>query len=265
MNDFIMALDEVKPAFGMDSKTLENSTRGGFYLYGSEMIDLHKTCLEFIKSVKNSEKTTLLTVLLEGCNGSGKTAIAAKLAMESNFLYVKLISPEMFVGKPDYAKVQEIVKIFEDAYKSSLSLVILDDIERLIEYIHIGARFSNLLLQALLILIKKKPANPERKLMIIGTTSQRDVLEQLELVSCFNVCKQVGTVTQVNEVTSILSNFSVSSEEMALIADKFKKSQFEGGIPIKKLLLASELALEKSSTGSIKAKYFMEALNNILM
>ncbi len=69
------------------------------------MIDLHKTCLEFIKSVQNSEKTTLLTVLLEGCNGSGKTAIAAKLAMESNFLYVKLISPEMFVGKPDFSKV----------------------------------------------------------------------------------------------------------------------------------------------------------------
>lgn len=66
-------------------------------------------------------------------------------------------------------------------------------------------------------------------------------------------------------MTSILNNFSVASEEMAQIADKFKKSSFEGGIPIKKLLLASELAIEKSSTGSIRAKYFMEALNNILM
>ena len=96
-------------------------------------------------------------MLLEGQNGSGKTALAAKLAMESDFLYAKMISPEMFVGKPDYAKVSEIVKIFEDAYKSNLSLIILDDIERLIEYISIGQRFSNLLLQALLILIKKKP------------------------------------------------------------------------------------------------------------
>ena len=120
-------------------------------------------------------------MLLEGQNGSGKTALAAKLAMESDFLYAKMISPEMFVGKPDYAKVSEIVKIFEDAYKSNLSLIILDDIERLIEYISIGQRFSNLLLQALLILIKKKPSNPERKLMIIGTTSQKEVLEALEV------------------------------------------------------------------------------------
>jgi hypothetical protein len=34
MNDFIHALEEVKPAFGMDNKALENSVRGGFHLYG---------------------------------------------------------------------------------------------------------------------------------------------------------------------------------------------------------------------------------------
>jgi vesicle-fusing ATPase len=105
MNDFIQALDEVKPAFGMDNKSLENSIRGGFYVYGQQMTDVYSQCQEFIKSVKNSEKTTLLTVLLDGANGSGKTALAAKLAIESNFLYVKMISPEMFVGRPDFAKV----------------------------------------------------------------------------------------------------------------------------------------------------------------
>jgi len=69
------------------------------------MQDLYKTCQEFIKSVKNSQSTQLLTVLLEGVSGSGKTALAAKLAIESDFLFVKMISPEMFVGKPDFAKV----------------------------------------------------------------------------------------------------------------------------------------------------------------
>jgi len=77
-------------------------------------------------------------MLLSGVNGSGKSAIASSLALQSNFLYVKIISAEQFVGKPDYSKVSEIVKVFEDAYKSNLSLIILDDIERLIEYISIG-------------------------------------------------------------------------------------------------------------------------------
>lgn len=40
MNDFLQALEEVKPAFGVDNKSLENSIRGGFYLYGQKMQDL---------------------------------------------------------------------------------------------------------------------------------------------------------------------------------------------------------------------------------
>ncbi len=50
--------------------------------------------------------------------------------------------------------------------------------------------------------------------MIIGTTSQRDVLEQLEVVSCFNVIKHVGKVINVNEVTSVLNNYNISGQEM---------------------------------------------------
>ncbi len=37
MQDFIQALDEVKPAFGMDNKQLDNCVRGGFFIYGKPM------------------------------------------------------------------------------------------------------------------------------------------------------------------------------------------------------------------------------------
>ena len=80
---------------------------------------------------------------MEGQNGSGKTALAAKLAKDSGFPYVKIVSPENYVGYTEYAKVQAIAKIFEDAYKSPLSLIVLDDIERLLEFVSIGPRFSN--------------------------------------------------------------------------------------------------------------------------
>jgi vesicle-fusing ATPase len=76
--------------------------RGGLHLYGSQMSELYSTCQDFIKSIRSSSSTSLLTVLLEGVSGSGKTAIAAKLGIDSDFPYVKMISPEMFVGKPDF-------------------------------------------------------------------------------------------------------------------------------------------------------------------
>lgn len=48
-------------------------------------------------------------------------------------------------------------QVFDDAYKSQLSCVVVDDIERLLDYVPIGPRFSNLVLQALLVLLKKAP------------------------------------------------------------------------------------------------------------
>jgi hypothetical protein len=44
MEHFLQALTEVLPAFGMDSKSLENAIRGGFYIYGPQMQELYKTC-----------------------------------------------------------------------------------------------------------------------------------------------------------------------------------------------------------------------------
>ena len=41
--------------------------------------------------------------------------------------------------------------------QSPMSMIVLDDVERLLEYVAIGPRFSNTILQVLLILLKKQP------------------------------------------------------------------------------------------------------------
>merc|ERR1712137_1416485 len=99
----------------------------------------------------------LLSILLHGNNGCGKTALAAHLASKSQFPFVKLISPENFVGYSEFGKVAAITKIFEDAYKSPLSLIVLDDIERLMDCVPIGPGFSRYVLSALFSLLKKQP------------------------------------------------------------------------------------------------------------
>ncbi len=68
------------------------------------------------------------------------------MAKDSGFPFVKFVSSEDLVGSSLTFKLQYIVKAFEDAYKSTQSIVILDDLERLVEYVEIGRRFNNELL-----------------------------------------------------------------------------------------------------------------------
>jgi vesicle-fusing ATPase len=268
MADFIQALEENKPAFGVDNENLNNCVRGGILEYGESFNEIYRISMNFVNEIKHSKTTPLLSILLEGKNGSGKTALAAKLALESKFPYVKMISPENFVGYSEVGKISAIVKIFEDAYKSPLSLVILDDLERLIEFIHIGPRFSNPILQALLVLIKKKPTNPDRKLMIIGTTSMKSVLQEMEVVDCFNVCQTVPSVRLQSEIAAVLEKFKGSSDQVKKISQELTRGTSDGsirgsGIPIKNLILSIELAIDSNPKQTLEYEAFMEAFNSV--
>jgi len=67
--------------------------------------------------VRSSEHTPLLTALLEGPAGAGKTALAATLGLESAFPFVKVVSADSMVGFSEPAKAAQIAKVFEDAYR----------------------------------------------------------------------------------------------------------------------------------------------------
>ncbi len=85
-----------------------------------------------MEQVRSSQRTPLVSVLLHGPPGSGKTALAASIAQASEFPFIKLISPDSMVGQSESQKVQAITQVFSDSYKSPLSVVVVDNIERLI-------------------------------------------------------------------------------------------------------------------------------------
>ena len=181
-DDFMKALKEVQPAFGLEKDELSIRYRNGIIEYGEEFKKLYGELMTMVEQVRTSEHTPLLSVCLNGIQGCGKTALAAYLAVQSQFPFVKFISADMLLGLGDSAKASRISAIFQDAYKSPLSMIILDDLERLVEYVRLGPRFSNTVLQALLVLIKKVPPTEGRKLMVVATTSQRNAMEELGLM-----------------------------------------------------------------------------------
>lgn len=257
MSDFLNALKDIKPQFGVDEEDITRYIRGGIIDYGDSFRHMQKTIQMLINQVKTSDKTPLLSLLLEGPPGAGKTALAAKVALESGFSYVKVVSPENYVGYTESGKVSAIAKIFDDAYKSPLSLIVLDNIERLIEYVNSGPRFSNSILQAILVLTKKIPPKSDRRTMIIGTTSMATFLEDLDLVRSFNVVLQVKKLSDPTEIKNVLKSYKVHRSEIEKVASSGLQ------VSIKTLLLAIEMTIQGGC--EFTSEKFLECMNDILI
>ena len=75
------------------------------------------TCCVAPMQVRTSEQTPLISCLLEGPPGTGKTALAATVGIESDFPFVKVISAETMVGYSEASKSSQIAKVFDDAYR----------------------------------------------------------------------------------------------------------------------------------------------------
>ncbi|NWS21014.1 NSF ATPase, partial [Pachyramphus minor] len=241
--DFFASLEnDIKPAFGTNQEDYASYIMNGIIKWGDPVTRVLDDGELLVQQTKNSDRTPLVSVLLEGPPHSGKTALAAKIAEESNFPFIKICSPDKMIGFSETAKCQAMKKIFDDAYKSQLSCVVVDDIERLLDYVPIGPRFSNLVLQALLVLLKKAPPQG-RKLLIIGTTSRKDVLQEMEMLNAFSTTihvPNIATGEELMEALELLGNFK--DKERSTIAQNVKGKPV--WIGIKKLLMLIEMSLQ---------------------
>lgn len=240
MKDFEKALEEVKPQFGVDEEKFDVFLRGKLYNYGPR----YNKILDILNSSKDiclNGEMQLNSVLLEGDSGTGKTSIASFFARKCTFPFVKLISPEQFVGSSDQFKINQIVKVFEDAYRSKQACIIIDNLERLLEYIDLGPRFSNDILQTFLILLKRLPKKPDSRLLIIGTTSSLVKLYDTGLPNAFNLRIHVPKLDEKEICTVLAGELNVKEDLAKQVGAMFKKER----VPIRRLLQGVNHAMNK--------------------
>ncbi|ELA41980.1 uncharacterized protein VICG_00997 [Vittaforma corneae ATCC 50505] len=125
------------------------------------------------------------------------------------------------VGMSENEKVNCIKEKFMEAYKSEEAIVIFDDIEGLIEYVGIGPRFSNSILQAIKIFAKAEDKN---KLFVLGTTSMPDVLKECGIYDCFSHSFHISNIT--------LEDY----EQLCRQNSEFRNIRFEEEVPLKKIM-----------------------------
>jgi len=87
----------VRPAYGVNNEELQRYIQNQIISFAPYVNRILSDGKHFVDQVRSSSSTILLSVLLHGPTDSGKTALAARIAMSSGFPFIKLISPENMV------------------------------------------------------------------------------------------------------------------------------------------------------------------------
>lgn len=266
--DFMHALEEVKPMFGVAEEELAQVVQNGILHYAQQVESILRDGELVVKQVRESSRSQLVSVLMHGPAGAGKTALAATVAMRSGFPFIKLVSAENMVGFSEGAKITYINKVFTDSYRSPISVVVVDSIERIIDWTPIGARFSNPVLQALMVLMNKRPPKG-RRLLVIATTSNKEMLRQMEIMDIFDADISVLPIMSLAAIMSVVEAVDLYKPQDAGY-QKIEKTLQQAGyvdedrvnIGVKRLLSLIEMARQDMDDPAAK---LLNSLKNTML
>ncbi len=195
--DLIRGYQEIKPLFGSLSNEIGIITSREFKLYSNEYANIYNTISDIIKNKTNGKVTS---ILIQGDYYVGKTTLACNIMKESNLGCIKFINSEKIINS--YFKNQAIYEIFDTGYKSESFGLILDSVEKIIEYSKLGHRYNNEILQTIYTILDKI-IEKNKSVYIILTSSNPELMELLD----FNkICHHTFNIDDENNISQQFRN-----------------------------------------------------------
>lgn len=168
--DVVKSLNEITPAFGTKSKIISIISSKAFSLENEEYNNVYENICNL-----NYEMGKVNSVMIKGKNYSGKTTMACHIAQYIESSCIKFINAESLIGSKKDSMLYEIIS---DCSKSTKSTIILDSIEKIIEFSSYNRFYNNSILQIIYILLDKV-IEQDRKINVIMTSSNPTLMENL--------------------------------------------------------------------------------------
>ncbi|KAG6238122.1 hypothetical protein E4U25_002012 [Claviceps purpurea] len=263
-NDFRQALTQIRPHFGVPEEEIERSIKLGIISYSQQLDESIENMMSTVRGVRDSNLCRG-SILFHGPPGAGKTALAAHLALRSDFPLVKMITPaDLLHYRDEFARADYVHKIFVDAYKSPASIVVLDEVESLIDWNEMGSSFSRVILRSLRTLTASEPPKNHR-LLVFATTSELPVLKMLKFDHAFDEQVAVPGIMNVDELGAILKGSgSFGPDEIDQVIAEVQQRMGSDTIRIGIKRIAYLISLAKARSESNYLGPFMDFLMNDL-
>ena len=111
-------MKDINPAYTHSESQLVSKFLPLGYLPCGESHDaVLDSALDMIHLLLTSSVTRTQSLLLYGPRGSGKTTLAAHLAMMGQFSFIKILTAASLVGLREGMKIDVMFQAFNDAYK----------------------------------------------------------------------------------------------------------------------------------------------------
>lgn len=199
--ELVKSATEIKPQFGSVSKEIDLLIPHTFELYSNEYTNIYN---DIMGKISKLLKGNLLSILMQGDLYVGKTTMACIIAKKCGYNCIKYVNSETLMNYT--FKENRIYDIFEQGYKSESLIFILDSIEKIIEYSKLGNIYNNKILQIIYTLLSKI-IETNKKVVIILTSSNRQLMNSLELNTLCNYIYQLSDVSTSNTNNLMVSQY----------------------------------------------------------
>jgi vesicle-fusing ATPase len=204
--DFEYAMKyDVKPALGASEDQLKQLAMPVIQwdsAIGAIQAELSGIIKQLADPSSNEERP--YRVILYGQHGSGLTTIAANMAKETNFPFIRVHQAKTTARMSESAKVQHMGKLFDDASRSELSCIVIDDIDIVMGYSPFGPGFPNTLVTQFT--SETDEVLPKgHRMLIICTCRNEQFLDNSGLWKFFDNQTRIPSLTKPEHVRNVLN------------------------------------------------------------